>query len=88
MFSTFEPIETREKVYMGNFVTSKIKGQGNVILKMTFGKELTLTNVLYVPEIRKNLVSGSLMNSHRFQLVFESNKLFCQRVECMSQKGT
>ena len=25
MFSTFEPIETREKVYMGNYVTSKIK---------------------------------------------------------------
>ena len=31
--------------------TSKIKGQGKVVLKMTFGKELTLTNVLYVPKI-------------------------------------
>ena len=42
---------------------------------MTFGKELTLTNVLYVPKIRKkNLVSGSLLNNHGFKLVFESNK--------------
>ena len=59
---------------MGNSTTSKIKGQGKVILKMTYGNELTLNNVLYVPKIRKNLVSDSLQNSHGFQLVFESNK--------------
>ena len=50
--------------------TSEIKGQGKVVLKMTFGKELTLTNVLCVPEIRKNLVSDSLLNNHVFRLVF------------------
>ena len=38
---------------------------------MTSGKELTLTNVLYVPKIRNNLVFSSLLNSHGFQLVFE-----------------
>ena len=74
MFSTFERIKTREKVSMGNSATSKIKGQGKVVLKMTFGKELTLTNVLYVPKIHKNLVSSSLLNSHGFRLVFESDK--------------
>ena len=66
MFSTFEPIEFGEKVFMGNFATSDIKGQEKVVLKMTSGKELTLTNVLYVLEIRRNLVSGSLLNSHGF----------------------
>ena len=55
MFSTFKPIETGEKVFMGNSATSDIKGQGKVVLKMTFRKELTQTNVLYVPEIHKNL---------------------------------
>ena len=38
MLSTFEPIETREKVFMGNSATSDIKGQGKVVLKMTSGK--------------------------------------------------
>ena len=38
---------------------------------MTSGKEPTLTNVLYVPELRNNLVFGYLLNSHGFQLVFE-----------------
>ncbi|RVX19809.1 hypothetical protein CK203_005258 [Vitis vinifera] len=36
MFSTFEPIENGEKVFMGNSATSEIKGQGKVILKMDF----------------------------------------------------
>ena len=71
MFSTFEPVKTGKKVFMGNSATSNINGKGKVVLKMTLGKELTLTNVLYVPEIRKNLVSSSLLNSHGFRLVFQ-----------------
>ena len=61
-------------MYMGNSATSEIKGKGKVVLKMTSGNEPTLTNVLFVPEIRKNLVSGSLLNIHGFKLVFESDK--------------
>ena len=34
MFSTFDPIETEEKVFMGNSTTSEIKGKGKVVLKM------------------------------------------------------
>ena len=45
-----------------------------MVLKTTYGKELTLTNVLYVPENCKNLVFGSLQNSHGFRLLFESDK--------------
>ena len=70
MFSTFEPIET-EKMFMGNSATSDIKGHGKVALKVTSRKEPTLTNVLYVPKILKNLVFGSLLNRHGFRLVFE-----------------
>ena len=74
IFSTFESTETREKVYMTNPVIYEIKGQGKVVLKLTSGNELTLTNVLYVPEIRKNLVSRSLLNSRGFRLVFKLDK--------------
>ena len=87
MFSTFEPIERGEKVFMGNSATSDIKGQGKVVLKMTSGKELTLTNVLYVPEIRKNLVSGSLLNSYGFLLVFESDKFVLSKSGMYVGKG-
>ena len=74
-------------MFLGNSATSEIKGQGKVILKMTFGKELTLTNVLYGPEIHKNLVSSSLLNNHGFQLVLSQTNLFCPRVGCMLERG-
>ncbi|KAK4380871.1 Retrovirus-related Pol polyprotein from transposon TNT 1-94 [Sesamum angolense] len=60
MFSTYTPINGR-KLFMGNSATSNIVGIGNVVLKMTSGKELTLIDVFHVPDIRKNLVSGSLL---------------------------
>ena len=72
---------------MGNFATSEIKGQGKVILKMTSEKELTLTNVLYVPEIRKNLVFGSLLSNHGFRLVFKSNKFVLSKSGMYVGKG-
>ena len=87
MLSTFEPSETGEKVFMGNSTTSKIKGQGKVALKMTAEKELTLTKVLYVPDIQKNLVSGSLLNNHGFRLVFESNKFILSKSGMYVWKG-
>ncbi|KAL0342825.1 UNVERIFIED_CONTAM: Retrovirus-related Pol polyprotein from transposon TNT 1-94 [Sesamum calycinum] len=60
MFSTYTSINGR-KLFMGNSATSNIVGIGNKVLKMTSGKELTLIDVLHVPDIRKNLVSGSLL---------------------------
>ena len=49
MFTTFEPVEIGEKLFMRNFATSEIQGEGKVILKMTSKKILTLNTVLYVP---------------------------------------
>ena len=43
--------------------------------------------MLYVPEIRKNLVSGSLLNSHGFRLVFESDKFFLSKSGMYVGKG-
>ncbi|XP_062088687.1 uncharacterized protein LOC133795247 [Humulus lupulus] len=60
----FEQVTNGDKLFMGNSATSEIEDQGKVILKMTSAKELTLNNVLYVPDIYKNLVSGSLLNKH------------------------
>ncbi|KAL0416780.1 UNVERIFIED_CONTAM: hypothetical protein Slati_3509900 [Sesamum latifolium] len=74
MFSTYTPINGR-KLFMGNSATSNIVGLGKVVLKMTSEKELTVIDVLHVLDIRKNLVSGSLLVKSEFRLVFESNKL-------------
>ena len=72
---------------MGNSSTLDIKGQGKVVLKMTSRKQLTLTSVLHVPEICKNLVFDSLLNSHGFRLGFESDKFVLSKSEIYVGKG-
>ncbi|GJU09291.1 retrovirus-related pol polyprotein from transposon TNT 1-94 [Tanacetum coccineum] len=69
MFHSFRAVDNGQKLYMGNSATADIKGEGDVILKMTSEKELKLTNVLYVLEIRKNLVSGWLVNNEAIDQV-------------------
>ena len=87
LFTSFEPIDIREKLFMGNSATSEIQGQGKVILKMTYGKNLTLNNVLYVPEIRKNLIYRSLLNKHGFGMVFEADKVVVSKSGVFMGKG-
>ncbi|XP_076954573.1 uncharacterized protein LOC143629096 [Bidens hawaiensis] len=59
LFKNFKEAMGDQKLYMGNKATADI-------LKWTSGMELTLTKVLHVPEIRKNLVSGWMLNKHGF----------------------
>ncbi|GJX27326.1 zinc finger, CCHC-type containing protein [Tanacetum coccineum] len=47
---------------------------GSVALEFSFGKTITLFNVLYVPKLRKNLVSGPVLNKCGYKQVYESEK--------------
>ncbi|KAF3681104.1 putative phosphoserine aminotransferase, chloroplastic-like [Capsicum annuum] len=58
LFSSFTLAQVEEIIYMANFTTTKVEGTGKLCLKMTSGKVLTLNNVLYVPELRRNLRSA------------------------------
>ena len=60
---------------MGNASSSMVEGKGDVVLNLTLGKKLTLMDILFILEIRKNLVSASLLCKKGFKLVFESDKL-------------
>ena len=44
-------------VYMGNNNTCKVMGIGNINLKLHDGKVRLLTNVRYVPSLKRNLIS-------------------------------
>ena len=50
-------------------------------------KELTPIDVLYVLEICKNLVFGSLLNNHGSQMVFESDKFVLSKGGMYVGKG-
>nr|GEV74698.1 zinc finger, CCHC-type [Tanacetum cinerariifolium] len=71
-------IEDGSFVKMGNVATEPIKGIGRVLLAFTSGKTLCLDNVLYVPGIRKNLVS-EIVNKCGYKQVLESDKYILSR---------
>ncbi|GJZ94301.1 zinc finger, CCHC-type containing protein [Tanacetum coccineum] len=57
-FKTYEPVEDEYVLYMGDDQFSPVNGKGSVVLKFSSGKSVTLLNVLYVPKLCKNLISG------------------------------
>ena len=79
IFSSYEPVKNGEQVFMGNSRSSPIAGKGKVLLKLTSGKVLQLSDVHHVPEMIRNLVSGALLNKVGVKLVFESDKLIFTR---------
>ncbi|MCH80615.1 retrotransposon protein putative Ty1-copia sub-class, partial [Trifolium medium] len=65
MFKTYTTAENK-KVLLGDSHTTNVVGIGDVELNFTSGKTLILKDVLHTPEIRKNLVSGYLLNKAGF----------------------
>ncbi|KAI5441511.1 hypothetical protein KIW84_010838 [Lathyrus oleraceus] len=65
MFKTYTNAEDK-KVLLGDAHTTNVTGIGDVELNFTSRKTLILKNVMRVPEIRKNLVSGFLLNKAGF----------------------
>ncbi|VFQ77216.1 unnamed protein product [Cuscuta campestris] len=78
MFVEFD--ESAEiEVFMGNSNSADVLGKGKVLLKLTSGKSLSLSNVFNVPSLRRNLISGALLNKAGIKLVFEADKLVLTR---------
>lgn len=63
MFVDYQPLSCHE-VILDNNDHVEVAGIGSVVLRLTTGKVLTLTNVFHIPTIRKCLVSiGKLVES-------------------------
>jgi hypothetical protein len=62
MFKTYMNV-VNKKVQMRNTHTSDV---GEIELNFTSGKTLILKEVLHVPEMKNNLVSGFLLNKAGF----------------------
>nr|GEV18612.1 zinc finger, CCHC-type [Tanacetum cinerariifolium] len=73
-FKTYEPVEDGSVLYMGNDHFAHVHGKGSVALEFSSGKTITLFNVLYVPKLHKNLVSGPMLNKCGYKQVYESDK--------------
>nr|GEU76732.1 zinc finger, CCHC-type [Tanacetum cinerariifolium] len=59
---------------MGDDHFAHVHGKGSVALEFSSGRTITLFNVLYVPKLRKNLVSGPILNKCGNKQVYDSDK--------------
>ncbi|GJW23446.1 zinc finger, CCHC-type containing protein [Tanacetum coccineum] len=73
-FKTYKSLNDRSILHMGNESTSLVHGRGCVDLRFSSRKIVLLFNVLHVPNIRKNLVSTSILNNCGYKQVTESSK--------------
>jgi hypothetical protein len=57
-FTNHEQYENQQVVYLGDDLTSyKIKGHGDVTVRLSNGMKRTIPDVLYIPGLAKNLFS-------------------------------
>ncbi|CDY56387.1 BnaCnng30200D [Brassica napus] len=87
MFSTYQKCNDKQRLLMSNTGSSVIEGCGEVKLALTFGQEIILINVKYVPDMRKNLISGSLLSKAGFVVTFESDKFVLKKNDIFLGKG-
>nr|GEY44379.1 retrovirus-related Pol polyprotein from transposon TNT 1-94 [Tanacetum cinerariifolium] len=87
LFKTYKETEDGHEVMMGDNHTSKVIGSGNVEIQFTSGKKLTLMNVLHVPNIRKDLVSGFKLCKSGVKAVIESDKVIISKANVFIGKA-
>ena len=79
--------EGDEQVFMGDSRSTLVIGKGKVLLKLTSGKMLALSDVLHVPDINWNLVSVSLLGKARVRILFDSDKIVLAKNDAFVGKG-
>ncbi|KAJ4956023.1 hypothetical protein NE237_012806 [Protea cynaroides] len=86
-FKTFEKVIEGYKVMMENNDTTRVLGKGTVEISFTSKKKLVLVNVLFVPEIRKNLISTNLLCKKGIKIILESDKVVFSKYGAFVGKG-
>eukprot|EP00253_Pinus_taeda_P014991 PITA_14991 len=82
-FDNLEESTNGSKNYLGDDSGYEIKGYGEIPVKLSNGKISHLKNVLYVPGIKKNLISVSMMTDQDMQVEF--SKTHCVIKECRNE---
>jgi len=67
--------KTNLEIILGDNATYPVKGIGTVTLHLNRGQTLHLQELLYVPDLKKNLVSISMMEDKGFKVAFIDGKV-------------
>ncbi|KAG8472304.1 hypothetical protein CXB51_034358 [Gossypium anomalum] len=85
-FTTYETV-SEGVVLMGNNASCKIAGVGTIKVKMFDGVVRTLSDVRYVPKLKRNLISLSTLDSKGYRYTAESGVLKISKGSLVVMKG-
>jgi len=80
LFSTLEEKDLQMCIEMGNDGKYRVLGEGTVVFQRDHGDPLTLTDVNYVPDLKKNLVSVAMLEDKGYDVVFSKGKEFLRHI--------
>ena len=83
----FEDVVDGQCVYMGNLYTVAVNGKGKVLLKFTSERLLSLSSVLFIPFLRTNLVSSTLLDITGIKIVQEDGKVVIMQMGILLGRG-
>ena len=88
VFTSYTSVgDGEEQVYLGDSMKTPVLGEGKVLLKLTSGKTLALSDMLHVPSIRVNLISVALLSKVGVKVSFESDKIVMTKKNVFVGKG-
>ena len=85
-----EKVVGEHKVYIGNNAYSYVLGEGKCKISIK-GSIIVLHDVLYVPSIRRNLISVPILDNKGYRIKFKFGKVYIRKREyfckwCKSRK--
>ena len=84
LFSTLKEKDLQVRIDMGDDGMYPVLGEGTVVFQREHGAPLTLTDVKYVPGLKKNLVSVAMLEDKGYDVVFSKGKVFLRHI-CTGQ---
>ena len=76
LFSTLEEKDLKILIEMGDDEKYSVSGVGTVAFQREHGASITLTDVKYVPGLKKNLVSIAMLEDKGYDDVFSKGNVF------------
>eukprot|EP00253_Pinus_taeda_P024147 PITA_24147 len=86
LFSALEEKDLNRLIEMGDDKRYSISGVGTIAFQRENGPPLTLTDVMYVPELKKNLVLVMMLEDKGYDVVFNKGKAFLRHIATSQNK--
>jgi len=80
LFSALEEKDLKMRIEMGDDGWYSTLGMGTVSFQREHGAPLTLTVVMYVPRLKKNLVLVMMLEDKGYDVVFSKGKAFLRHI--------